>query len=183
VQLRQQDDTSAIPIIVSSSTGGEQKALHLGADAYLGKPIDPREVVDTLERLTGHRSVTRLLLVDDQEVSRYLVRQLLPRGVYDLTEAATGVEGWTRLGEHRPDVLLLDLNMPGMSGFEFLERLSADGGHKTIPTVVLTSAILDEAQRGRFGAATRIISNSDLSSPLLIGAITDALARGSEMAP
>jgi signal transduction histidine kinase/CheY-like chemotaxis protein len=183
VQLRQQDETCAVPIIVSSSTGDEQKALHLGADAYLGKPIDPEKVVDTLERLTGHRSVTKVLLVDDQEVSRYLVRQLLPRGVYDLTEAATGVEGWARLGAQRPDVLLLDLNMPGMNGFEFLERLSAEGGDERIPTVVLTSAILDEAQRGRLGKVARILSKSDLSSPLLVEAITDALARASVPAP
>jgi signal transduction histidine kinase/CheY-like chemotaxis protein len=176
VHLRQQDATSAVPIIVSSSTGDEQKALHLGADVYLSKPIDPREVVETLERLTGHRSVTKLLLVDDQEVSRYLVRQLLPRGIYDLAEAATGIEGWTRLGEERPDVLLLDLNMPGMTGYEFIERLAADPDRRDVPTVVLTSAILDDAQRGRLGAAFRIISKSDLSSPILIAAIKDALA-------
>ncbi|MDB5409316.1 MAG: signal transduction histidine kinase [Rhodospirillales bacterium] len=182
VQLRQQDETSAIPIIVSSSTGDEQKALHLGADTFLAKPIDPREVIETLERLTGYRSVTRLLLVDDQEVSRYLVRQLLPRGIYDLKEAATGVEGWTRLNEERPDVLLLDLNMPGMSGFEFIARLSADGSLHSVPTVILTSAILDEGQRDRLGKATRIISKSDLSSPMLIAAIKEALERATEAA-
>jgi signal transduction histidine kinase/CheY-like chemotaxis protein len=182
VQLRQQNETSAIPIIVLSSTGDEQKALHLGADAFLAKPIDPKMVVETLERLTGHRSVTRLLLVDDQEVSRYLVRQLLPRGIYDLREAADGAEGLAQLREERPDVLLLDLNMPGLDGFEFLRRLSASDELRDVPTVVLTSAILDEVQRGRLGAAARIVSKSDLSSPLLLDAIKDALARRSETA-
>jgi signal transduction histidine kinase/CheY-like chemotaxis protein len=182
VQLRQQNETSAIPIIVLSSTGDEQKALHLGADAFLAKPIDPKTVAETLERLTGHRSVTRLLLVDDQEVSRYLVRQLLPRGIYDLREAADGAEGLAQLREERPDVLLLDLNMPGLDGFEFLRRLSASDELRDVPTVVLTSAILDEVQRGRLGAAARIVSKSDLSSPLLLDAIKDALARRSETA-
>jgi hypothetical protein len=63
--LHQGQATSNITIILTSSTGEERKALRLGADAYLGKPIN--------------RSRSRVMLVDE-EVSRYLVRQLLPRG-------------------------------------------------------------------------------------------------------
>jgi CheY-like chemotaxis protein len=72
--------------------------------------------------------------------------------------------------------------MPGLDGFEFLRRLSASDELRDVPTVVLTSAILDEVQRGRLGAAARIVSKSDLSSPLLLDAIKDALARRSETA-
>ena len=78
--LRQGEATGNIPIVVISSTGGERKALNLGADAYLRKPIDRERLLNILDRLTGNRSTTRVLLVDDEEVTRYLVRQLLPRG-------------------------------------------------------------------------------------------------------
>jgi len=95
--LRQGETTGNIPIVVTSSTGEERKALHLGADAYLRKPIDRERLLDILDRHTGNRSMTRVLLVDDEEVTRYLVRQLLPRGIYDVREAKTGTEGWARL--------------------------------------------------------------------------------------
>jgi CheY-like chemotaxis protein len=91
--LRQDEATGNIPIIVTSSAGEDRKALHLGADAYLSKPIDAVELLDHLDRFTGNRSVTRVLVVDDEEVTRYLIRQLLPRGVFDVQEATTGTEG------------------------------------------------------------------------------------------
>ncbi len=117
--------------------------------------------------------MTHVLLVDDEEVSRYLVRQLLPRSTYDIKEAVTGVEGLVRLREERPDIVLLDLNMPGMNGYEFLERLSTE---TNIPAIILTSMILDSEQRLRLGNASNIISKSDLSAPALTEAITTALA-------
>ena len=173
IEIRQRDATANIPVVVASSTGEERKAISLGADEYLDKPIDPAQLVGLLDRLTGQRSVTRVLLVDDEEVSRYLVRQLLPRSTYDIKEAATGVEGLVRLRDERPDIVLLDLNMPGMNGYEFLERLSAE---TNIPAIILTSIILDSEQRLRLGNASNIISKSDLSAPALTEAITTALA-------
>jgi signal transduction histidine kinase/CheY-like chemotaxis protein len=173
IEIRQRDATADIPVVVASSTGEERKAINLGADEYLDKPIDPAQLVGLLDRLTGQRSVTHVLLVDDEEVSRYLVRQLLPRSTYDIKEAATAVEGLVRLRDERPDIVLLDLNMPGMNGYEFLERLSAE---TNIPAIILTSMILDNEQRLRLGNVSNIISKSDLSALALTEAITTALA-------
>ena len=58
------------------------RRLHLGADEYLPKPVDGERLIDVLDRLTGRRSLTKVLLVDDEEVTHYLVRQLLPRARY-----------------------------------------------------------------------------------------------------
>ena len=174
IELRQRETTTDLPIIVVSSSGDEGKAINLGADEYLGKPADPEQLLRLLDRVTGRSSVTRVLLVDDEEISRYLVRQLLPRGVFDLREAATGVEALARLRNDRPDIVLLDLNMPGMDGYQFLERLDAEAD---IPAIVLTSMILDNDQRKRLGRAAKIVSKSDLSSPVLTAAISGALAK------
>src|SRR6202007_2186349 len=124
--LRQSSSTGNIPIVVTSATGEERKARHLGAHAHLRKPIDHSRLLDILDRLTGNRSTTRVLLVDDEEVTRYLVRQLLPRGAFDVREAKTGSEGLAQLLDQPPDVLLLDLKMPEMTGFELLDRISGD---------------------------------------------------------
>jgi CheY-like chemotaxis protein len=150
--LRQSEATGDTPIIVASSTGEERKALHLGADAYLRKPIDRESLIEMLDRLSGNRSRTRVLLVDDGEITRYLVRQLPPRGLYDVREAKTGTEGWTQLLNAPPDVLLLDLKMPEMTGFELLDRIRDEASLSAVPAIVLTSAILNPAERGDSGA-------------------------------
>jgi len=173
--VRQGEARADIPVIVTSSTGEERKALHLGADAYLAKPIAPEALVDLLDRLTGHASITRILLVDDEEVTRYLVRQLLPRGVYDVREATTGVEGLAQLRSCRPDIVLLDLKMPEMTGFELLDQMSNEPGLGQLPAIVLTSAILHPRDRQRLGRASRILSKSDLSAVALTTAITEAI--------
>ncbi|HEX3885486.1 MAG TPA: ATP-binding protein [Stellaceae bacterium] len=172
IELRQREATANIPIAMISSTGDERKAINLGADEYLGKPVDADQLVRLLDRMTGRSSVTRVLLVDDEEVSRYLVRQLLPRGLYDIREAATGMEGLAQIRDNRPDIVLFDLNMPGMDGYQFLDRLDTEG---SVPAIVLTSMILDREQRVRLGRAANIVSKSDLSSPMLTAAIGGAL--------
>jgi signal transduction histidine kinase/CheY-like chemotaxis protein len=173
--LRQDEATGNIPIVVTSSTGEERKALHLGADAYLRKPIDRERLLEILDRHTGNRSTTRVLLVDDEEVTRYLVRQLLPRGVYDVREAKSGTEGLAQLLNEPPDVVLLDLKMPQMTGFELLDRISDETSLDGVPAIVLTSAILTLDERQRLRRAARIMSKSDLSGSALTGAISEAL--------
>jgi signal transduction histidine kinase/CheY-like chemotaxis protein len=173
--LRQGEATGNIPIVVNSSTGEERKALNLGADAYLRKPVDRERLLNILDRLTGNRSTTRVLLVDDEEVTRYLVRQLLPRGVYDVREAKSGTDGMAQLLNDPPDVVLLDLKMPEMTGFELLDRISNETSLEGVPAIVLTSAILTLDERQRLRRAARVMSKSDLSGSALTGAITDVL--------
>ena len=103
------------------------------------------------------------------------VRQLLPRGLYDLREAKTGTEGWTQLLNEPPDVLLLDLKMPEMTGFELLDRIGDEASLRTVPAIVLTSAILNPAERERLRRAVCIMSKSDLSASALVGTITNVL--------
>src|SRR5690242_6228149 len=76
LQIRNSDTTADVPMIVTSSTGDDRKALHLGADEYLAKPIDGERLIDALYLLSGRRSLTKVLLVDDEEVTHYFVRQL-----------------------------------------------------------------------------------------------------------
>ena len=95
------------------------KAINLGADAYLPKPIDRRTLLDTLTTLQV-RTVRpiKVLSIDDDEVARYLVRQCLPAPAFEVTEAAGGDEGLGRAVEARPDVILLDLMMPTVDGWQ-----------------------------------------------------------------
>jgi CheY-like chemotaxis protein/nitrogen-specific signal transduction histidine kinase len=177
IELKQNEATHAIPVIMLSTTQEEVKARSLGADDYLGKPVDQTAIIRALDRATGRHSVRRVLVVDDDEVSRYLVRQLLPRSSFEISEAATGQDGLERASQQRPDVVLVDLDMPTMDGFEFLERWSAiEGGH-AVPAVVLTSMSLGAETRHRLAKAPAILSKSDLSSEALMAAIESAIER------
>ena len=72
-------------------------------------------------------------------------------------------------------MVLLDINMPDMNGFEFLERMTGRSGTRTLPAIVLTSAILEPNERSLLHRAAWIMSKSDLSSGTLIDAIEDVL--------
>ena len=111
--------------------------------------MDGERLIDVLDRVTGRHSLTQVLLVDDEEVTHYLVRQLLPRMNYRLWIATGGRIAMDRLVEQRPDVVLLDLNMPGMSGFEVLRHLRTDTSLAGVPVIVLTSAILQQENAPR----------------------------------
>jgi signal transduction histidine kinase/CheY-like chemotaxis protein len=174
LQLRNQDSSAEIPLIVSSSTGDDRKAMHLGADDYIAKPVDGERLIDALDRVTGQRSLTKVLLVDDEEVTHYLVRQLLPRGRYGISISNNGRDGFDRLIELKPDVVLLDLRMPGMDGYTFLDRMSSYPTLANLPAIVLTSTILTDADRTRLSRAVLVMSKSELSSGSLVDAITRA---------
>jgi signal transduction histidine kinase/CheY-like chemotaxis protein len=175
LQLRNDEARADIPLLVMSSAGEERKAAHLGADEYLAKPIDGAVLLGLLDRLTGRQSITNVLLVDDEEITRYLVRQLLPRSRYSLFAVDNGSAGLARLEEQPPDIVLLDINMPGMNGFEFLARMNNNPSFARIPAIVLTSAILQPHERSRLQRATMVMSKSNLSSATLIDAIQGVL--------
>jgi CheY-like chemotaxis protein len=175
LEVRSQEASADIPLIVVSSSGEDRKAVHLGADEYLEKPVDGERLINILDRVTGRHSLTDVLLVDDEEVTHYLVRQLLPRARYRLWIATDGRTALDRLAEQRPDVVLLDLNMPGMNGFELVSRLRTDPSLAELPVIVLTSAILQREERALLHDASLILSKSDLASRALIDAIGSVL--------
>jgi CheY-like chemotaxis protein len=80
-----------------------------------------------------------ILVIDDDEVSRYLVKQLFRGTRYRILEAADGAEGAERARFEKPQLILLDLTMPGMNGFEVLHELKADESTSPIPVVIHTS--------------------------------------------
>jgi signal transduction histidine kinase/CheY-like chemotaxis protein len=177
LQLRQQEPYADIPLVVMSSSGEERKAIHLGADEYVAKPVDGELLIGLLDRLTGRRSITKVLLVDDEEIMRYLVRQLLPRSRYSLHAISNCLEGLQCLYDEHPDVVLLDLNMSEMNGYQFLERMRDDATVADVPVIILTSAILEPDNRPLLQRASHILSKSDMSSDMLIDTIERVVPR------
>ena len=175
IELKQNERTHHIPVVVVSSSEEERKARGFGADEYLGKPVDAARVVEVLDTLTGANTTINVLVVDDDEVSRYLMRQLLPRGAFSLTEAANAEDGLSMAASQKPDLILLDLDMHGVNGYEFLQRITGDAELKDIPVVVASAMVMDETIKSRLTGAAGILSKYDLSTDVLVSAIHAAV--------
>jgi CheY-like chemotaxis protein/anti-sigma regulatory factor (Ser/Thr protein kinase) len=176
-RIKRDEHTRATPVIVVSSLDEREKALALGAEAYFVKPVDRRPLVDTLEGLTASAAApVRVLMVDDQEISRYVMRECLPAPAYHVREAQSGEEALQIVPEFHPDVVLLDLMLPGMPGADVLDRLKADHSTRHVPVVVVTSLTLDTEVRRRLSGAAAVVSKSELSRDTLARAVASALA-------
>jgi CheY-like chemotaxis protein/two-component sensor histidine kinase len=105
---------------------------------------------------TPSEQTRNIVLIDDEEVSRYLLRQLLA-GSFKVVEAATGNEGLTQVSKLRPHLVLLDLNMPDMSGFEVLDRLKATAETRDIPVIVVTGQDLNSDVREQLAFRTAAV--------------------------
>ena len=104
----------------------------------------------------------RILIIDDDEVARFLLRGVLGKGQRIISEAASGAEGLAKAKSERPNVIFLDLQMPSMNGFEVLDALASDAATRDIPVVIHTSSRLDAEQRKHLEARSVGILSKDL---------------------
>ncbi len=128
-----------------------------------------------LERDSSHART--VLIIDDDEVARYLLQRLLGEASVQFHEAATGPEGLRLAGEVRPAAILLDMSLPGMDGFEVLEALRREPSTRQIPVIIHTSRSLTEQERGRLlPHVVGILSKSGLTREVALELIQRALS-------
>jgi signal transduction histidine kinase/DNA-binding response OmpR family regulator len=147
-ELKQDERTRDIPVLVVTEVDDRQKALALGADEFMQKPVDREAIVRALRELGGGGSGKRVLIIDDDDVSRYLLRTLLRDTTLLITEASDGAQGLEKARAERPDVIFCDLSMPTMDGAEVLQALADDPSTRAIPVVMNTVKKLTAEQRG-----------------------------------
>jgi signal transduction histidine kinase/CheY-like chemotaxis protein len=99
----------------------------------------------------GTETPGSILIIDDDELARYLTRQMFRGTHYVITEAAGAEEGLERARFDQPELILLDITMPGRNGFEVLEELKADPATRAIPVVIHTSRLVSAEDLARLG--------------------------------
>jgi CheY-like chemotaxis protein len=137
-EVKGEPSTRHVPVLVVTHIDDMAKALALGADGYARKPIERRWLIDQLSSLGDVAGVKRALIIDDDEVVRYLMKGLLRDTSWAMSEASDGASGLELARSLRPGVIFCDLHMPGMSGLEVIDRLEADPSTRDIPIVVAT---------------------------------------------
>lgn len=175
-ELKENPSTREIPVYVVTVVENEGKAMALGATGFHAKPIDRAWLLDQLQK-TLVREHDQILIIDDDEISRYLLKGVLGSRGYRLFEARGGVEGLRFAKEKKPSLIILDLSMPDLSGFEVLEYLKADPDTQQIPVVIYTSQRLESAERERLHAAADIVPKETQSRELTEARFAEALAR------
>ena len=174
--LKRSEQTRSIPVAVISSVEDRQKGLALGADEYFIKPIDRQELLLLLTRLIAPQTMKRILIVDDDAVARYILRRHLHAPHRVIEEASDGISAIARAVENPPDVICLDLTMPGVTGYEVLRRLRQDPRTHAIPVLVISSMRIDDAERRALLPDVRgILSKDDLSEERVSSALEAAM--------
>ncbi len=139
-------DPRVLPVLVMSVVNEEHRVFGLGADAFLTKPFVPEQMISEIIRLTSVSGRLRILLVDDNEVSRYLLRENIAEGRYEMFEARDGREGLRLANEIKPSLIFLDYYMPDLNGAQVLRDLRNTPGLAHIPVVVHSTKVFDEAE-------------------------------------
>jgi CheY-like chemotaxis protein len=173
-EMKSSHTTRSIPVIVATVVDNRTKAEALGADEFVVKPVERDWLLATLNRYVQRDERARVLLIDDDEVSRYVMREVLGRTRYAVTEASSAREGMLRARQMRPQAIFLDLNMPEMNGFDALDEVKRDPATRDIPVIVITSKLLTEEERKRLEANAVAVMSKEFSSRDEAVAIIDA---------
>jgi hypothetical protein len=156
-------EVADIPMIVLTISDNRKRAYELGASDFLVKPVDRRRLRDVLNIHRGvHR---RILLVDDDKGTRKVMKNLVTREGFLVMEANDGREALQQLENTVADLILLDVMMPGMDGFEFIEQLRSRPEWRSIPLVVVTAKDLSDEERQRLSGHVESISQKSASAP------------------
>jgi signal transduction histidine kinase/DNA-binding response OmpR family regulator len=151
-ELRNDPELHAMPVIMASMLDNREMGLALSADEYLTKPLDGIRLQAALQRLCRSRQSRTVLVVDDDPSARDVAQRALQQEGWHVATADNGHVALDRIAESRPALVLLDLLMPDMDGFEFLHELRRHSDWRDLPVIVqtakdLTPADLERLQR------------------------------------
>ncbi|HVG48916.1 MAG TPA: response regulator [Rubellimicrobium sp.] len=181
-ELKADPELCGIPVILVTMLGDREMGYALGATDYLTKPIDVRSLAQVLDRhragMIENAQKDRVLVIDDDPATREVLRRALAREGWTVAEAVNGYKGLAFLRRCQPALVLLDLMMPGMDGFELLEAMRQEPALRDIPVVVITAKDITREEVAWLNRrATKVIQKGAYSRAKLAGTIHDLIAQ------
>jgi len=166
---------AGIPVILLTIVDEKNRGYSLGAADYLVKPVD-RERLTALMRRICRSTEGRVLIVDDDEMGRQQMRSAIEQDGWGVVEAENGRVALASVASARPEAVILDLMMPEMDGFEFLNEFRLHREWRDIPVVVVTARDLTAEDRARLnGGVERIIQKTERDE--MLRELRDTLAK------
>jgi signal transduction histidine kinase/DNA-binding response OmpR family regulator len=177
--LKHDAQTAAIPVVVVTIVDEPKRGRALGAVDYLVKPVDPKALLAALGQrhlASGRHHAGRLLIVDDDPLFHEQLNGLLRSQGYEVINAFGGAEGIRRARDSRPAVVILDLLMPQVSGFQVVTALKSDPATASIPILVMTAQDLKaEDKRWLSGQAAAVLHKPSVAGVDLLAWLGEVL--------
>src|SRR5262245_53691386 len=150
----------------------------LGAADYFTKPIDWPRLSVVLQKYRKPTAGQTVLIVEDDERTREMLRRTLQKEGWQIREAANGRLGLEQLSQGVPGIILLDLMMPEMDGFTFMQQLRRRPDCRQVPVIVITAKDLTDEDRHRLsGEVARILGKDNMSRESLVAEVRQFLTR------
>ncbi len=164
--LKGDPELARIPVVMVSMVDEKNLGYSLGAAEYLTKPVERAGLVGVLRKHLGDGAAgDPVLVVEDDPITRELLRRLLEAEGLEVVTAENGRIGLERVDERRPALVILDLMMPEVDGFEFLQTLRGRESGRQIPVVVLTAKEVSEEDRKRLQGRVEQVLQKGTRSP------------------
>jgi signal transduction histidine kinase/DNA-binding response OmpR family regulator len=175
-ELKADAELAEVPVVLYTIADEQRLGYHLGASAYLLKPIDEQHLRQTLSQLVGP-SATIVAIDDDPDALEITAQQLSQLGSHRVVRASNGIDGLARVRETQPDVIILDLMMPELDGFAVLDQLKADPQTAAIPVVVLTARELSAQEHSWLrGQVSALLAKGETSTEQLLHKLSEVVA-------
>ena len=168
--LKADPELAGIPVVMLTILDDKNKGYSLGATEFVTKPIDRQRLRTILAQHHAQVVETRQALVieDDPDTRSWLIRILRDEG-WTVLEAENGREALARLADAMPDIVLLDLIMPEMDGFEFLDEVRHHPSWRRLPVIVVTAAELSAADHERLNSSVlKVLHKAGVSREALL---------------
>jgi signal transduction histidine kinase/DNA-binding response OmpR family regulator/CHASE3 domain sensor protein len=174
--LKADPELRQVPVVMLTMVDDKTKGYSLGATDYLTKPVDGEQLRKIVRRHQTPEEPAIVLLVEDDEGTRKKMARMLEKAGWEVAQAENGQVALERLAVRPPSLVLLDLMMPVMDGFDFLVELHASPDWRNIPVVILTAKDLtDEDLRVLSGRVEEIVEKGAWSHERVV-ALVEKLA-------
>jgi len=175
--LKSDPELADIPVIMLTIVDDKNLGYGLGATDYMIKPLDRERLAEILMKFRDMPPPRSALVIDDEEPAREMLARILEKEGWNVIQAEDGLAAMERMAEQRPDLILLDLMMPKMNGFEFVAELHKHDEWQSIPIVVITARDVTIEDRVRLdGYVEKVLLKRALSEDALLAEIRDLIS-------
>ncbi|WP_162341881.1 MHYT domain-containing protein [Paenibacillus paridis] len=163
--LKNDPELADIPVVIWSMTNDQHLGYSLGASEFLTKPVQRERLIEVMDKYVSKRIEHSVLVIEDDAPTSELMTKLLHREGYAVVQAQNGKLALSCLEKELPTLILLDLMMPEMDGFQFIEELRKKEEWLSIPTVVLTAKTITEEDRNKLNGYVKNIVQKGSFNP------------------